>query len=241
MNLLEGGDQTASIRAELEAKWKDKPAEELLKAKVDSDLYIKTLEAQKDELRRDYLAQREELLAKAKFEEYIDQIKGTPKDNGTPPVVPNVNDSPKFDPDEFKKLAADTYKEFEVRKQEADNYKKVETKLKERYGDNYASALKDQGESLGLSGDEINNLAKKSPEAFFRMFGLNQSQDLFQAPPRGNLRNDNFSPRGAPTRDWNYYQEMKKTNPKLYLDPKIQVQMHNDAISLGDRFGLPSD
>jgi hypothetical protein len=29
---------------------------------------------------------------------------------------------------------------------------------------------------------------------------------------------------------------MKKTNPKLYLDPKIAVQMHNDAIELGDAF-----
>jgi hypothetical protein len=42
-------------------------------------------------------------------------------------------------------------------------------------------------------------------------------------------------------RTWAYYQELKKTNPKLYLDPKISVQMDKDAIALGDAFGLPND
>ncbi len=239
MNLLEGGDQTAQLRAELEAKWKDKPVEQLLAAKVESDLYIKTLEKQKDELRQEYLTQREELLAKAKFEEYIDQIKNTPKDNGTAPLVPPVNDSPKFDPAEFKKLAAETYQEFELRKQEANNYNKVESKLKERYGDNYVSVLKDQQSNLGLSTDEINNLAKKSPEAFFRLMGLNDnSNNLFQGPPRSGVRSDNFSPKGAPKRDWEFYETLRKTKPTEYFSPKIQTQMHQDAMTLGDAFGI---
>jgi hypothetical protein len=42
-------------------------------------------------------------------------------------------------------------------------------------------------------------------------------------------------------RTWAYYQELKKTNPKLYLDPKIAAQMDKDAIALGDAFGMPNE
>ena len=55
MNLLDAPlDQgNSNERDEITAKWKDKPQDELLKAKVESDLYIKTLERQKDELRNE--------------------------------------------------------------------------------------------------------------------------------------------------------------------------------------------
>jgi len=67
-----------------------------------------------------------------------------------------------------------------------------------------------------------------------------QQQESFRAPPRSNVRPSSFSPK-TPVRDWNYYQELKKKDPKVYLDPKIAVQMHEDAIALGDRFGMPED
>lgn len=37
-------------------------------------------------------------------------------------------------------------------------------------------------------------------------------------------------------RTWDHYAELKKTNPKLYLDPKISKQMHDDALALGEGF-----
>ncbi len=86
-----------------------------------------------------------------------------------------------------------------------------------------------------MSIEDVNALAKKSPEAFFRVMGLNEKQsDLFQTPPKSGQRNDNFAPKGQTKRDWAYYQEMKKANPKMYLDPKIAVQMHNDVLAIGE-------
>jgi hypothetical protein len=236
MNLLDTVDQQVDERAELELKWKDKPLEELLKAKVDSDIYIKTLERQKDELRTDYLKQRDELLAKAKFEELVDRLQN-PDRQVTPPIV-NDTEKPQYDPKEMEALILSKINESKSMDVQTANFKLVETKLRERYGDNFASILKDQQNTLRLSDDDINNLAKKSPEAFFRMMGLdNQKTEGFQTPPRSNQRADSFAPRQV-KRDWNYYQELKKTNPRLYLDPKIAVQMHNDAIELGEAFGL---
>lgn len=236
MNLLdtpvETNDDTA--REELFAKWKDKSAEEVLKAKVESDLYIKTLEKQKDELRSDYLKQREELLAKAKFEDLLDRF----EKSNTPVTQPVVNEKieSQFKPEDIDVRVRALLEETRQTERKTSNFNKVQEKLKERFGNNYAQHLKD----TGLPEKQINEIAMESPDAFFRLLGMNDDRrdNNFQAPPRSNQRNDQFSPK-VNKRDWNYYQELKKTNPRLYLDPKIAVQMHNDAIALGNDFGMP--
>jgi len=235
MNLLDTPADLPDERDEILAKWKDKPLEEVLKAKVESDLYIKTLERQKDELRTDYLKQREELLAKQKFEELIDRYENKTKEfqEQTPPTEV----AKPFDPKEIEQLVLNKIQETKSIEKQTDNFNKVQNKLQERFGNNYSSVLKEQQNTLGLSDNEINDLAKKSPEAFFRIMGLNDQapRESYQSPPRSNQRNDQFTPKSA-KRDWNYYQELKKANPKLYLDPKISVQMHNDALEQGESF-----
>jgi hypothetical protein len=238
-NLFDAPQTTddVSLRDELTNKWKDKPADELLKAKVESDLYIKTLERQKDELRTDYLKQRDELLAKAKFEELLDRFEKAPREPNLQVAPPLANEvEPKYDPKQIESLVLSKINETKIAEKETDNFNRVQSKLQERFGNNYHSVLKEQQSTLGLSDTDVNALAKKSPEAFFRLMGLNeQSRESFQTPPRSSQRNDHFSPRVI-KRDWNYYQELKKTNPTLYLDPKLSVQMHNDAVELGDAF-----
>lgn len=236
MNLLEGDDQTPNEREEILLKWKDKSKEEILEAKAESDLYIKTILKQKDELREDYLKQREELLAKAKFEELLDRFENAPKEilSNTPA---KEEESPKYNPKEIESLIENKIRQTKIIEQETKNFQTVETKLRERYGDNYKSVLREQQNSLGLSSDDINNLAKKSPEAFFRMTGLDTvKNESFETPPRNNQRNNNFAPRGEVKRNYAYYQELKKADPKIYFDSKISVQMHNDALAMGDRF-----
>jgi hypothetical protein len=116
-------------------------------------------------------------------------------------------------------------------------------KLKEKYGNNYQAPLSEQVQELGLTPETLNQRARTEPQLLIRALGLDTpvQQNLFSAPPRSGQRNDNFAPKAAPVRDWNYYQELKKTNPKLYLDRKIAIQMHDDAVALGDKFGMPSD
>lgn len=240
MNLLEGEDQKPDEREELLNKWKDKPLEEVLKAKVESDLYIKTLEKQKDELREDYLKQREELLAKAKFEELIDRYEKAPKEKAPKEsqVANPANDesSPVFDPKEVEKIVAKKLRETKAQEEQQKNFNEVQNKLKERYGEGYRTVVKEQQSTLGLSDDDINSLAKRSPQALIKLFGADQPRNdpSFQTPPRSGQRNDNFAPKGPAKRDYAFYQEMKKTNPKAYLDPKIAVQMHNDVIQMGE-------
>jgi len=134
MNLLDApADQgNSNERDEITAKWKDKPQDELLKAKVESDLYIRTLERQKDELRNDYIAQREELLAKAKFEDLVDRLQN-PERQVTPPIV-NDTEKPPMDLKEIEAVVLNKIKENKLAEKQSDNFTQVQNKLQERFG-----------------------------------------------------------------------------------------------------------
>jgi hypothetical protein len=235
MNLLEGGDQTVDMRAELEAKWKDKPAEELLKAKVDSDLYIKTLEARTDEIRKDYLKMQEELQNRASLEDLKKQLQELRTQSSEQPTA-KIEAAPTLDKNELRSLISNELSAAKQQEREIENFNLVLNKVKEKYGNNYQATLTEQIQELGLTPEKLNERARTEPKLLLKALGLDtqQARETFSPPPKSNQRNDNFAPKGTPKRDYNYYQELKKTNPKLYLDKQIAVQMHNDVLEMGE-------
>lgn len=223
-------------------KWKDKPQEELLEAKVNSDLYVRTLTARLDDLRNDYLSLREQHQAGTELKELIDQLKSTPKpeDNSQ---TPQGNAQPAIKPEDIDSLVTQRVTEQMTQHQRAlvqrENFNTVQSKLKEHFGPDYQNAYKQRLDTLGLDREFADDLAKNHPTVFMKTFELDApKQQSNVSIPRSNQRPSSFAPT-TQKRDWAYYQEMKKTNPKLYLDPKIAVQMDADAQALGDEFGLP--
>lgn len=239
MNLLDGSDQTSSDRDEILNKWKDKSPEDLLKKAVEADLHIKNLEREAAERHQMYTNLYEESKTKASLTELLDQLK---RERETPVASTPANEEVKkpMDLTEIDKRFDEKINSYERQKRETENFGKVLHKLKDRFGENYGATLKDRYSQLGLSNDRMNEIAKESPEAYFRMMGLNDQPETYQGVPRNAQRNDSFAPK-VQKRDYWYYQELKKTNPKLYLDPKISAQMERDYAELGDAFGMPSD
>lgn len=222
----------AQITAKINEKFPDADPE-LKRMKIESDLYIKTIERQKDEMRNDLMKAQEEVQKGKAIDDLLTQLNR--RENTPPAQTPPKENTPP------PSLGLDDVEKWYASKQraevEAKNFNIVQTKLQERYGQSAGEFLQEQAQTLGLTKEEVNSLAKKSPEAFFRTMGLNQQgQDLFMAPPRSDNRQGSFSPK--PTkRDWNYYENLKTTNLKQYWDPKTQLQMHRDAEALGDAFG----
>jgi hypothetical protein len=162
-NLFDAPQTTddVSLRDELTNKWKDKPADELLKAKVESDLYIKTLERQKDELRTDYLKQRDELLAKAKFEELLDRFEKAPREPNLQVAPPLANEvEPKYDPKQIESLVLSKINETKIAEKETDNFNKVQSKLTERFGNNSLQFLRNNRVHLDCLTTDVNALAR---------------------------------------------------------------------------------
>jgi hypothetical protein len=233
-------DQTGD-RTELLAKWKDKTPQEVLDAKIESDLYIKTLTARMDGIRDDYIKLREENQAKASLEELISrQEKLLANPDTLPPTQENVN-QPSLKPEEIDALLEQKLSNRERLTKQTENFNFVKAKLKEQFGDNASTALKQRMDTLGLDQGFTDELAKNHPSVFLKTFGMDEQRRQDDTPlPRNTVRPDRFAP-VTQKRDWNYYQELNKRDPRAYLDPKIAIQMHNDAMALGDAFGIPDD
>lgn len=215
--------------------------EELARGKAESDAYIKTLERGRDELRQDYLKAREENVARAKLEDLIGQLesKQQHQDSSADTTRPDEkNIQPQWDSKQIESLVSSKIQEHELTRKQEQNFNAVRSKLQERYGNNYQSILKQQIDGLGLTEDFVNNLARQHPSVLFKTLDLDtpKQTDNFQTPPRSERTNASFAPQGGQDRTWSYYQNLKKSNPKAYYDPKTQVQMHHDAIALKERF-----
>lgn len=231
-------DQNKNYLSEMVGEGKKfKTSEDLAKGKFHADQTIELMKRRLDELTNDYTRLREDNMSKAKLEELIEQLnqrQQQPSNENT-----QVKDSkPMIDPDQLDSLISNKVQQMEISKKQAENFKMVQSKLKEKWGDNYPTALKRQLDNLGLDKDFVDNMAKNHPTALIKTLGLEDqpAQDSFFAPPRSAQRQDNFSPTGKEKRTWSYYQELKKTNPSLYFDPKMAVQIQKDAIELGEEF-----
>src|SRR4051812_7816625 len=160
----DSGDQTESQRQEILNKWKDKPVEELLKAKVEADLFINTLTKRTDDLSKDYLAMKTQLDATASLQELRDQIvNAKATSNSESPHANEGNESQKVEPVDLDKKFKTLYEETRRAEKQLENVNAVQAKLKERFGSNYQEVLRD----TGLSDNRIREIAAESPEAIF--------------------------------------------------------------------------
>jgi hypothetical protein len=211
--------------------------EALAKGKWHADSALSIKEKAFDDMSADYLRMKEEVDKGPKIQDIIDQMNKFSNNNNQ--VIPETpGQVPGFDPKQIPSLVAQEYAANKLADAQAANRREVQAKLVERYGNNYQAHVKQQITELGVSEDLFNSLAANNPRMLIRTLGLDQEQitDTFQAPPRNAMRTDQFAPRGGEKRTWSYYQNMKKTNPAQYSNPKTQAQMHMDYMNLGREF-----
>jgi hypothetical protein len=207
---------------------KFKDANELAKAKWESDNYIKTLEQGRDQLREDYLKALEAAQTGPQVKELLDQL----KNHNTPVNTPNTNEivtAPQLDINTIDERLNQKLQEFEAARKAKENYESVESKLKETYGSDYQRVFQQKVRELGLSMDWAKQTALEYPQVLFKTLGLDQAPaPSFQAPPSSRQRSDSFAP-SVNKRDWDYYENMRKNKPSDYWNPKTQVQLHQDS------------
>lgn len=240
-DLLAGADQPPQPPKEFlnelvgEGK-KFKSPEELARGKWEADRFIEQKNKAFDDLSADYLKLREEYNASQQLKDLINQINTQKPPASSEQPLSNEGNMTAFDPKELKNIVSSEYQAYKQQEKEESNSKLIEGKLMERYGENYPSVLKQEMSRLGMDAKSTNDLARSNPNLFIRAFGLDTPapREGFQAPPNSSDQRG-FTPQ-VQKRTWSYYQNMKKNDPKGYLNPKTQVQMHDDAIALGAAF-----
>lgn len=210
-------------------------------AKAESDRYVKHLERLLDESREDREKLDTEYKAGKSLSELIEELKTTRQPqqqhqdgNNQQPEVKN----PGLQPEQFQTLFSQAYEQQQLLRKQQENMTSVQEKLNEKFGAQAPNVLRQQAKALGLSEERVNELAKESSIAFFKLMGLDDAKPDgdFTAPPRSTQRNDPFSPKSQ-LRDWAFYEKMRVENPKLYQNPKTHVQMHKDATDIDAQHG----
>lgn len=213
---------------------KFKDPEELAKGKFQSDSYIKILETRIDQAREEFTKAQDELKTRAELSKLIDQLKANPP---TPiPQPPEKVNEPMFDPTKLDSIFDQKFSSYEKQKREAANAELVQNKIKEKFGVNYAPSLEKVAQDIGLSKEDVNEMARTKPAALIKALGLDAPPPQVQNPIQSPFRSESFRPTGGQKRDWNYYQDLRKKDPQAWFDPTIAVQMQEDAIAQGASF-----
>lgn len=209
---------------------------DIAKGKYVADHFISTKNRQYDDLYNEHLALREKATTGASLETVLDQIQKLQTSSNDNTLVNDVN-IPVPKPEELKNTVSSLLQELKQQEKEEDNYQTVQNKLKERFGANAGTFLKQKADSLNLSENEAIAMAKRNPTLFYKTFDveITPSNEQFQTPPHSQQRSEGFAPKSN-KRTLKWYQKLKQDNPTEYYKPQTSIQMDKDSQELGQAF-----
>lgn len=213
---------------------KFKSPEELARGKVEADAFIERLKSELAELRN-------ELSSRVRLEEAIDKLLS----NQTPAAPANGDNHAPDDggsktemltTQQIEEMLERRLSEREKEQVRARNLAEVRNKLAETFGPDYVSKLKQLAVELGTSNEELNKLAAENPKMFLRLVNVGGNSAPVQNPlPKSGISPDAARPQTG-VRNKAYYDNLRKTDPRTYWTPKIQNQLYNDRLALGEKF-----
>lgn len=227
--------------------------EALAKAKVESDAFILRLQEEANGLRN-------ELNTRLSVEEIINKMSSDTEEHLKKQVnLEQTNqqmlqqqkteeNKPSYTQEDIEKLVNAKLTEAENKRVHNANLTLIRETLKNKWGNDYVSQLKAKALELGLGEEFLQNLAKEQPKAFLKLIDANEDKQqhsnnsnassfenkLF-SPPSNSRPNTSFTPNSG-ERTQSYYNKLKSTNPSEYWSPRVQNQMHQDALRLEERF-----
>ena len=224
-------EQIAETKGE---QWKD--PEVLAKGKLESDAFIETLQNQIKE-------QAEELAKQNHSEELLKQLQSqTPAstegttgetNSGTPDDNTNQSDGEVDLESLVEKKLAERAQQETVNA----NLQQVDAHMTSLYGTEAANTVKQKAEELGIGLTKLKEIAQESPDAFFRLLGAEapvKTVDMTQ----GSV-NTTSTIQTTPKNDWNYYNDLRRKDPRTYYSPKVQQELmrkHVEAKAKGESF-----
>lgn len=212
----------------------------IAKGKYEADLMISLKNRETDDLYDQNKRLRDEYNAGPKLQEVLDRIL-TAQNTSTSSTHTQANDNKDtaqgqaFDPSQLDSLLEDKLSKIEQARLARANWETVRDRLQSQFGDRSSEVLKAQTQKLGLTTDKVEDLAKTSPAAFFKLLGLDEQPkaETFQAPPRSS-QSMTFAPRSN-QRTWAHWREEQRKNPSLFSDPKAHNQMMDDIKAIGEK------
>lgn len=204
----------------------------LAKSAVDKDKFIEQLKTEMSELRG-------ELKTRLTLEELADQALSRRKDDETPPtprqdVAPENRDTPV----DLQKEVLRLLQEERSKESRQTNLTRAKAALKERFGADYQTTLKEIADELSVTDSFLNDMATTSPDGLLKLVDSVRKPDSNNpvTPPRSAVDSSkNYQP-NAGRKNKAYYDNIRRTDLKLYFTKKVQNEMHSEAVRQGQSF-----
>lgn len=213
--------------------WKD--PEVIAKGKIESDRFIEELKRQNEQLRAEVKREEDlkELIAAIKAQNKAPSVE---EGRTAPTEEESLHTGHSQSPDDMKTLVEQMLAERESKTTRQQNINAVDAELSKRYGSSAGQVVARAAKELDMTVEEAEELAATKPKAFFRLMGLD-SDNRRDAGVVGNALNSAASGVKSNARNNEYYKKLKKEmgNSKFF-SPKIQRQLAEDRIALGDAF-----
>ncbi len=233
-NQTESTDQTGSNETSLfetlvgEGK-KFKTAEDLARAKINSDNFIEQLKEEPKQLREDLNRLASEL-------ELLKKVNGAPtaqSQGNTTPV-----ETPKDQEFDLDARIRESLQKVSSEEKARNNLAQVNDAMVKLYGDASKAheVLSTKAQELGVGVEFLKDIAARSPTAFFQTVGIQESPRSEQVGNRSTVNTGATSQTGIKANTYAWYQQLRKDNPVLYNSPKMKNQMMKDALAKGDAF-----
>lgn len=211
-----------------------KTPQDLAKAAVEKDRFI-------DHLTKNELAPlREELKKRMTIEEFMTKMEAsrttqTPSNVDTNPREPVSTNTDTLTPEQLERILDQKMAQRDASRVAENNRSAVRQKLKEVYGEQFPAKLRQEAAKLGIGEAFLDEVATKSPEAFYQLLGLNSTRTPVRdiAPPQSERTT--FTP-AATGRDYKFYQDLrtKMGSGAFFADMKVQNQMFQDLKAQGE-------
>jgi hypothetical protein len=85
----------------------------------------------------------------------------------------------------------------------------------------------------------MKELAAKSPKAFLATMGIDadvKPQSTSTPAPRSDVNPQNINSGAPKANTYAYFEQIRKSDPKLYWNTKTQKAMHDAAQAMGEDF-----
>lgn len=211
-------------------KYKD--PQSLAKALLHSQIHIKDLEKENADFRQAV----QQGLTREEFYEALKTLqKPSPSNEPQEGREPEREEVSK---EQIQALVRESVNQSMSERQQEANLAYSVTKAREALGEGFQKMLKDRARDLGESEAELTILARNKPKVFLELM-IPKSPDNPQIPgiPRSQLDSGKSSSgMGSEVRNLAYYKRLKQTDPARYKSPQNEIQMHKDALALGEKF-----
>jgi len=142
--------------------------------------------------------------------------------------------------EDIAEMVRKTIEQDRVQTQAQKNADQVIQAMKKAYGSDYPNRLKQRTQELGLSEQDMNTLAARSPQAFLDLVQLPVTQRNPE-PPRQAMNSDGFNQTFSQEKTYSDFEKMRTAQDAAtrarYWSPAVQMEIHTlgeKALKDGD-------